>query len=192
MMPGESLAALGDAYIEQARKHRKLGRPFFVDKMPNNFSHVGLIQLALPNARIIDVRRHPLACGLSLFKEHFAGAQNFSYNLDYIGQYYRNYVELMAHFDEVLPGRIHRVIYESLVEDTDVEVRRLLRYCELPFEESCLKFYENRRPVNTASSEQVRQPIYRGGLDQWRHFESWLEPLKNALGSVIDDWNAIR
>jgi tetratricopeptide (TPR) repeat protein len=179
---------LGQSYIERTRIQRKSAAPFFIDKLPNNFAHVGLIHLILPNARIIDVRRHPLACGLSLFKEHFARAQNFSYSLENIGEYYRNYVELMSHFDTVLPGRVHRVIYESLVDDTETEVRRLLDYCELPFEESCLNFHENKRSVSTASSEQVRKPIYRAGLDHWRNYEPWLDPLKAQLGSLLENY----
>ena len=182
----DALRELGQAYLEHTRVQRKLGRPFFIDKMPNNFIHVGLIHLILPNARIIDVRRHPLACGLSLFKEHFARAQNFSYDLEDIGRYYRDYVALMAHFDAVLPGRVHRIIYESLVTDTEAEVRRLLQYCELPYEESCLQFYKNDRDVSTASSEQVRSPIFRGGIDHWRHYEPWLGPLKDATGLLVD------
>jgi tetratricopeptide (TPR) repeat protein len=183
-----TLRKLGDSYIEQTCVQRKLDRPYFIDKMPNNFAHVGLIHLILPNACIIDVRRHPLACGLSLFKEHFARAQNFSYSLEEIGLYYRNYVEIMAHFNAVLPGRVYRVIYESLVNDTETEVRRLLEYCGLPFEESCLNFYENKRPVSTASSEQVRTPIFRDGLDHWRHYEPWLDPLKAQLGSLVETY----
>ena len=182
----DALRELGDTYIEQTRVQRKLGTPFFIDKMPNNFIHLGLIHLILPNARIVDVRRHPLACGLSLFKEHFARAQNFSYDLEDIGRYYRDYVEFMAHFDTVLPGRVHRIIYESLVTDTEAEVRRLLQYCELPYEESCLHFYKNDRDVSTASSEQVRSPIFQKGIDHWRHYESWLDPLKDALGSLVE------
>ena len=184
----DRLSELGQRYLEQTRVHRKLGTPTFIDKMPNNFAHIGLIHLVLPNARIIDVRRHPLACGLSLFKEHFARAQNFSYSLETIGRYYRNYVELMAHFDAVLPGRVHRVVYESLVGDTDTEIRRLLAYCGLPFEEACLNFHENARAVSTASAEQVRRPIYRDGLEQWRNFEPWLGPLQAQLGSLVDTY----
>ncbi|TLZ06184.1 MAG: sulfotransferase, partial [Gammaproteobacteria bacterium] len=164
----------------------KSSAPYFIDKMPNNFLHTGLILLALPNARIIDVRRHPLGCCFSVFKQHFARGQSFSYGLEDVGRYYRDYVELMAHFDRVLPGRVHRVHYESLVENTESEVRALLEYCGLPFEEQCLRFYENERAVRTASSEQVRQPIFRDGLEQWRHYEPWLEPLKTALGPVLD------
>jgi hypothetical protein len=149
---------------------------------------VGLIALALPNAKIIDARRHPLACCFSVFKQHFARGQHFSYDLTDIGRYYRDYVALMAHFDAVLPGRVHRIHYEALVENTQSEVRALLDYCGLPFEERCLRFYENGRAVRTASSEQVRQPIFRDGLEQWRHYERWLEPLKAALGPLIETY----
>ncbi|MDR3388948.1 MAG: sulfotransferase [Rudaea sp.] len=183
-MHGDELRELGQQYIERTRIHRKLGRPLFIDKMPNNFAHIGLIHLALPNAKIIDARRHPLACCLSGFKQHFARGQNFSYSLGDLGRYYRDYVQLMEHFDAVLPGRIHRVIYEEMVENTEHEVRRLLEYCGLPFEAACLRFFENERPVRTASSEQVRQPIYREGMDYWRHYEPWLGPLKTALGET--------
>jgi hypothetical protein len=142
----------------------------------------------LPNAKIVDARRHPLACCFSAFKQHFARGQHFTFDLADLGQYYRDYVELMAHFDEILPGRVHRVLYERMVDDTEGEVRRLLDYCGLPFEEGCLRFYENERAVRTASSEQVRQPIYREGVDHWRHFAPWLGPLKEALGPVLDAW----
>ena len=182
----ERLRALGEEYLARTRVQRKRGAPFFVDKMPNNFRHVGLILLALPNAKIIDARRHPLACCFSAFKQHWARGQSFTYSLEDLGRYYRDYVELLAHFDAVLPGRVHRVHYEALVEDTAAAVRALLEYCGLPFEEQCLRFYENERAVRTASSEQVRQPIFRDGLDQWRNFEPWLEPLKAALGPVLD------
>ncbi len=187
-LDSDTLRSLGELYLDQTRVHRKLGKPRFIDKMPNNFAHVGLIHLILPNARIIDVRRHPMACGLSLFKEHFANAQLFSYSLATIGQYYRQYVELMAHFRQVLPGRVHRIVYEALVEDTESEVRKLLEHCGLPFEANCLRFYENARAVSTASSEQVRQPIFRQGLDHWRNYEAWLQPLRNELGSLIETY----
>ena len=182
------LAALGEIFLERTRIHRKLGRPFFIDKMPNNFRHLGLIRLILPNARIIDARRHPMGSCFSAFKQHFARGHSFSYSLSDLGRYYRDYVELMAHFDEVLPGCIHRVIYEDMVADTESEIRRLLDYCGLPFEEACLKFYENTRAVRTVSSEQVRRPIFRDGLDQWRHYEPWLGPLKEALGPTLEHW----
>jgi len=180
----EEIAGLGERYIAQTRIQRKTPLPFFIDKMPNNFAHVGFIHLMLPNAKIVDARRHPLGCCFSGFKQHFARGQNFTYDLTDIGRYYRDYVELMKHFDTVLPGRVHRVFYENVVEDTEGEVRRLLEYCQLPFEEGVLRFHENQRAVRTASSEQVRQPIFRDAVDQWRHFEPYLGPLKEALGDV--------
>lgn len=183
--PGE-FAGLGRRYLDGTRIQRKTDAPFFVDKMPNNFLHVGLVHLMLPNARIIDARRHPMACCFSNYKQHFARGQLFSYDLEGIGRYYRDYVALMAHFDQVLPGRVHRVFYERMVEDTEAEVRRLLDHCGLPFDDACLRFHENERAVRTASSEQVRQPIYREGLDQWRHYEAFLEPLREALGAVLE------
>lgn len=183
-----ALRALGERYLAHTRIQRKTAAPLFIDKMPNNFMHIGLIQLMLPNAKIIDARRHPLACGFSAFKQHFARGQGFSYDLTDIGRYYRDYVALMAHFDAVLPGRIHRVVYERMVEDTEGEVRRLLEYCGLPFEPACLRFFENTRPVRTASSEQVRQPIYREGVDHWRHYAAWLGPLASALGPVLQSY----
>jgi hypothetical protein len=182
----QDLRAIGARYLERTRVQRKTDAPYFIDKMPNNFLHVGLIALALPNAKIIDARRHPLGCCFSVFKQHFARGQHFSYDLADIGRYYRDYVELMAHFDAVLPGRVHRVHYEALVENTETEVRALLDYCGLPFEARCLRFYENERAVRTASSEQVRQPIFRDGLEQWRHYERWLGPLQAALGPSIE------
>ena len=187
-----ALRKLGERYLEQTRIMRKTAAPLFVDKMPNNFMHIGLIHLILPNAKIIDARRHPMACCFSAFKQHFARGQSFSYGLEDLGRYYRDYVSLMAHFDRVLPGvlpgRVHRVIYERMVEDTVSEVRRLLAYCGLPFEPSCLQFFENARPVRTASSEQVRRPIYREGVDHWRHYAPWLAELEQALGSVVDSY----
>ncbi len=180
--------ALGERYLADTRVHRPLGRPFFTDKMPSNFQHIGLIQLILPNARIIDVRRHPLGAGFSAFKQHFAQGQNFTYDLDDLGRYYRDYVRLMDHVDRVLPGRVHRVIYEDLVQDTEAEVRRLLAYCALPFEDGCLRFHANDRAVRTVSSEQVRRPIFREGLEQWRKYEPYLDPLKAALGDALQHW----
>jgi len=182
---------LGERYLEQTRIQRKSAAPFFVDKMPNNFAHIGFIQLILPNARIIDARRHPLACCFSGYKQHFARGQHFSYRLEDLGRYYRDYVELLAHYDRVLPGRIHRVFYESMIDDTEGEVRRLLAYCGLPFDERCLRFYETDRAVRTASSQQVRQPIFKEGLDQWRHYEPWLGALKDALGPVLSGYPAV-
>lgn len=185
-LAAEDCARLGDEYLQRTRIQRKTAKPFFIDKMPNNFLHIGLICLALPYAKIIDARRHPMACCFSGFKQHFARGQRYTYSLEEIGAFYRSYVELMAHFDAALPGRIHRVSYETLVEDTEGEVRRMLEYCSLPFEAECLHFHENDRAVRTPSAQQVRKPIYREGLDQWRHFEPWLEPLRQALGPVLD------
>ncbi|MFI4867789.1 MAG: tetratricopeptide repeat-containing sulfotransferase family protein [Steroidobacterales bacterium] len=179
------LRAFGERYLAATRIVRKSDAPFFIDKMPNNCLYVGLIHLMLPNAHIIDARRHPLGCCFSCFKQHFARGQNYTYGLEDIGRYYHDYVELMAHFDAALPGRVHRVFYETMIEDTEGEVRRLLAYCNLPFEEGCLKFYQNERAVRTASSEQVRQPIFREGLDHWQRYEPWLAPLKAALGTVL-------
>ena len=184
LKPAE-LRDLGERYLARTRVLRRTSAPFFVDKMPNNCLYVGLIQLILPNARIIDARRHPLGCCFSCFKQHFARGQSFTYGLENIGRYYHDYVALMHHFDAVLPGRVHRVFYEAMVGDTEAEVRTLLAYCGLPFEAGCLKFYENERAVRTASSEQVRQPIFRDALEHWRHYEPWLEPLKTALGPVL-------
>ena len=181
----EAARALGEEYLERTRVQRKTGRPLFVDKMPNNWAHVGLIRLILPRARIVDARRHPLACGFSNFKQHFARGQAFSYSLEEMGLYYRDYVELMGHFDRVQPGRVHRVIHERLVEDTETEVRRLLDFVGVAFDAACLRFHETARPVRTASSEQVRRPISREGLDQWQAFDRWLGPMKTALGPVL-------
>ncbi|WP_240906197.1 tetratricopeptide repeat-containing sulfotransferase family protein [Thermomonas sp. HDW16] len=172
---------IGEYYLGRTRDYRSTDAPLFTDKMPHNFAHVALIRLALPNARIIDVRRDPMAWGFSVFKQWFAGGATYSYDLADIGRYYRDYVELMAHFDAVLPGRVHRVRYEALVDDFETEVRKLLDYCALPFEPQCLRFFENARPVRTASSEQVRQPLYRDALEQWRHYAPWLGPLAEAL-----------
>ena len=185
------LAALGQDYLRRAQVHRREGRPLFIDKMPNNFAHVGLIHAILPNAKIVDARRHPLACCFSNFKQHFARGQAFSYGLADMGGYYADYVALMAHFDDVLPGRVHRVIYEDMVADTEAQVRALLAYCGLDFDERCLRFFENRRAVRTASSEQVRRPIYRDGVDQWRRFAPWLGPLEEALGPVLAHYPAV-
>jgi tetratricopeptide (TPR) repeat protein len=187
----EECLALGRRFIEQTRIQRKTAKPFFIDKMPNNFLHIGLILLILPNAKIIDARRHPMACCFSGFKQEFAQGQNYTYGLADIGRYYSDYVDLMAHFDRVMPGRIHRVFYESMIADTEGEVRRLLDYCNLDFEEACLRFHENRRPVRTPSAQQVRKPIFRDSLEQWRHYEPWLDPLKEALGPVLDAYPGV-
>jgi predicted Zn-dependent protease len=186
----EELRALGERYIAETRSQRKTAKPFFIDKMPNNHLYAPLIHLMLPNAKIIDARRHPMGCCFSGFKQHFARGQSFTYSLDDLGRYYRDYVELMAHVDAALPGLVHRVFHERMIEDTEREVRDLLGFCGLPFDERCLRFYENERAVRTASSEQVRQPIFRDGMDQWKHFEPWLGPLALALGSVLEAYPA--
>jgi len=188
----QDFARLGAAFLESAGAYRRTDRPRFIDKMPNNFMHAGLIALILPNARIVDVRRHPMATGFSCFKQHFEGGASFSYDLGDIGRWYADYVRLMDHFDQVAPGRVHRVVYEDLVEDTEGEVRRLLAALGLPFEAACLAFHENRRAVRTISSEQVRRPIFRDGLEQWRHFEAWLGPLEAALGPTLEQWRRAR
>jgi hypothetical protein len=182
------ICELGEEFLERTKIHRKRGTPFFIDKMPNNFHHLGLICLILPNAKVIDARRHPMAAGFSAFKQHFARGHHFSYDLTDIGRYYRVYVDLMGHFDAVAPGRVCRVIHEDLVEDTEGQVRRLLDYLGLPFEAACLEFHRTERAVRTASSEQVRRPIYREGLDHWRNYEPWLGPLAEALGPALSDW----
>ncbi|MDZ4689827.1 tetratricopeptide repeat-containing sulfotransferase family protein [Terricaulis sp.] len=178
--------ALGETYLRTTRVQRKLGRPLFINKMPNDFRHIGLIHLILPNAKIIDARRHPMACGWSCFKQHFAMGQHYTYEMSELGAYYRNYVRLMQHYDEVLPGRVHRVIHEDLVHDPEPHIRALLQYCGLPFEEACLSPHETQRAVKTASSEQVRQPISAKGLDSWKPYEPCLGPLREALGDVVD------
>jgi predicted Zn-dependent protease len=185
-LDADEIKRLGERYLDTTRAHRKTSAPYFVDKMPNNCSYIGLIRVLLPNAKVIDARRHPLGCCLSAFKQHFSRGQSFTYDLADLGRYYRDYVELMAHIDAVLPGYVHRVFHERMIEDTETEVRRLLAYCGLPFEDNCLRFYENERAVRTASSEQVRRPIFRDGMDHWRNFEPWLGPLKTALGPVLD------
>ena len=188
----DQVSALGERYLGQTRAHRLLAKAQFIDKMPSNFMHLGLIHLMLPNARIIDARRHPLGCCFSNFKQHFQLGLHFTNSLAEIGRFYRDYVELMGHFDAVQPGRVHRVFYEHLVAEPEHEVRRLLDYCRLPFEAACLRFHETRRVVQTASSEQVRQPIYSEGVDQWRNYESWLEPLKTVLGALATDYPSAR
>ena len=184
-MSPDQLCELGEEYLASTRVQRKTARPFYIDKLPNNFLHVGFIQLILPKAKIIDARRHPMGACFSSFKQHYSRGQASTYDLGDLGRFYRDYVELMAHFDRVAPGRVHRVIYERMVADTEAEVRRLLDYLGVPFEQNCLRFYENDRAVRTPSSEQVRQPIYTGGVEHWRNFEPWLGPLKQALGSVL-------
>jgi len=176
---------LGEGYISSTRVQRH-DEPYFIDKMPNNFQHIGLIHLILPNAKIIDARRHPMAGCFSCFKQLFARGQTFTYDLAKLGHYYRDYMKLMDHWDEVLPGRVLRVQYEDMVNDTEAQIRRLLDYCGLEFEYQCLRFYETKRAIRTPSSEQVRQPVYQQGLEQWRNYEEHLGPLKEALGPVLE------
>jgi tetratricopeptide (TPR) repeat protein len=175
---------LGEKYLRDTRSYRS-GKARFIDKMPNNFRHIGLIHLMLPNAKIIDARREPMACCFGNLKQLFAHGQEFAYSVEDIARYYRTYLELMSHWDEVLPGRVLRVQYEDVVADLEGNVRRLLDYCGLEFEPACVEFYRTERSVRTASSEQVRQPIYREALDQWRHYEPWLSPLRDALGDAL-------
>jgi tetratricopeptide (TPR) repeat protein len=183
-MSQDQFRELGESYLESTRIQRS-NTPFFIDKMPNNFRHIGLIHLILPNSKIIDARRHPMGGCFSGFKQLFARGQTFTYDLEDIGKYYRDYVKVMNHWDEVLPGRVHRVKYEDMVADTDGQIRALLDYCELDFEDQCLRFYETDRAIRTPSAEQVRKPIYKEGLEQWRKFEAHLDPLKEALGPEV-------
>ena len=180
----QQLLALGQRFLAETRIYRS-GRARFIDKMPNNFSHIGLIHLMLPQATIIDVRRNPMDACFSAFKQHFAQGQSFSYDLEDLGRYYRNYVELMDHWDAVLPGKVFHLSYEELVRDTEAQVREMLAFCGLDFEAACLKFHETRRSVRTASSEQVRQPMYDSSVGLWRHFEAQLAPLQRSLGDVL-------
>jgi len=183
-MSAEDYRRLGEKYLSDTRVYRT-GKARFIDKMPNNFRHVGLIHLMLPNAKIIDARREPMACCFGNLKQLFASGQEFAYSVEDIARYYRTYLELMRHWDAVLPGRVLRVQHEDVVDDLEGNVRRLLDYCELEFEPACVEFHKTERSVRTASSEQVRQPIYREGLDQWRHYEPWLGPLREALGEAL-------
>ena len=188
-LPAEKFADMGKAYIEDTRIHRA-GAPFFIDKMPNNFRHIGLIHLIMPNAKIIDARREPMACCFSGYKQLFAEGQEFTYGLEDIGRYYRGYVELMRHWDAALPGKVLRVQHEDVIDDLEREVRRMLDFCGLPFESACLDFHKTERSVRTASSDQVRQPINKSGVDQWRRFDPFLDPLKKALGPALTEYRA--
>jgi tetratricopeptide (TPR) repeat protein len=186
MQPKDFLE-LGEKYLADTRVYRS-DKPYFIDKMPNNFRHIGLIHLMLPNARIIDARREPMACCFSNLKQLFANGQEFTYSIADIARYYRTYLELMQHWNEVLPGKTLRVCHEDVVEDLEGNVRRILDFCRLEFEPACVEFHKTERSIRTASSEQVRRPIYRDGLDQWKNYEPWLEPLKDALGDALVRW----
>lgn len=189
--PPERLAEMGAAFLRRTAVQRKTGKPFYIDKLPNNWLYIAFIRVALPNAKIVDARRHPLDCCFSNFRQHYAKGQAFSYGLADVGRYYRDYVRLMAHVDAVQPGRVHRVIHESLLEEPETEVRALLAYLGQPFEEACLAFHSNARAVRTASSEQVRRPINRDGVGQWRPYDAWLGPLRQALGPVLTAYPAV-
>ena len=183
-LPTERFAQFGQQFIEDTRAYRG-SAPYFIDKMPNNFFHIGLIKLILPNAKVIDARRHPMACCFSGYKQLFGEGQEFSYGLEEIGNYYRQYVDLMKHWDEVLPGFVLRVQHEDVIADLEGQVRRILDFCGLAFEASCVEFHKTKRTVRTPSAEQVRQPINKSGVDQWCNFESHLDPLKHALGPEL-------
>jgi tetratricopeptide (TPR) repeat protein len=186
-LPAAEFVRLADRYLNDTRVYRT-GKPRFIDKMPNNFRHIGLIHLMFPNAKIIDARREPMACCFGNLKQLFARGQEFAYSVEDIGRYYRTYLELMEHWDAVLPGRILRVHHEDVVDDLERSVRRILDFCELPFEPNCIEFHRTERSIRTASSEQVRQPIFREGLDQWRRYEAWLGPLRAVLGDALVDY----
>jgi len=183
-MSAADLRRLGEKYLADTRVYRT-GKAHFIDKMPNNFRHIGLLHLMLPNAKIIDARREPMACCFGNLKQLFAQGQEFTYSIEDIARYYRTYLDLMRHWETVLPGRVLRVQHEDVVDDLEGSVRRLLDFCELEFEPACVEFHKTERSIRTASSEQVRQPIYREGLEQWRHFEPWLGTLRDALGDAV-------
>ena len=187
-LDADARRALGEEYLKRTSVQRRTDRPFFIDKLPNNWLFVPFIQLILPNAKIIDARRHPLSCCFSNFRQHFARGQDFTYDLQSLGRYYSDYVRLMAHVDAVLPGRVHRVIYERMVDDTENQIRALLDYCGVTFEPQVMEFYKTERAVRTPSSEQVRRPIYRDATEEWRPYEPHLGPLKEALGPVLDTY----
>lgn len=189
--PPERLAEMGAAFLQRTAVQRKTDKPFYIDKLPNNWLYTAFIRLILPNAKIIDARRHPLDCCFSNFRQHYAKGQAFSYSLADVGAYYRDYVRLMAHIDTVQPGRVHRMIHEALLDDPEAEVRAMLAFVNQPFEAACMAFHTNVRAVRTASSEQVRKPINRDGVGQWQPYEKWLDPLKQALGPVLGAYPAI-
>ncbi|MGH6652243.1 MAG: sulfotransferase [Sphingopyxis sp.] len=189
-LSADDARALGEQYLHDTRVQRKTDKPFFIDKLPNNWLHTGFIRLILPHAKIIDARRHPMDCCFSNFKQHFARGQAFSYDLVDMGRYYADYVDLMDHFDGMMPDHVHRLFHERLIDDLEGEVRMLLAHLGLPFEQACLDFHSNDRAVRTASSEQVRRPINRDGVDQWRAMEPWLKPLVEALGPALAQYPA--
>lgn len=188
-MSRADLAKIGEEYIDRTRAFRLTGKPYFVDKLPANWMNLGLIRLALPNAKIIDARRHPMACGFSNFKQNYASGITFSYSQESIGHFYRDYVRFMDHIDQVQPGAVLRVLNERLIDDPEAEVRRMLDFIGVPFDPACLEFHKNKRAVQTPSAEQVRRPINRDGVDYWRHYAQWLGPLQAALGPALDSWD---
>ena len=177
----EEFQKMGAAYIKNTLDQRVTDKPYFIDKMPNNFVHIGLIYLILPNAKIIDARRNPMDCCFSCYKQLFGSGQGFTYSQNRIGNYYLDYLRIMEHWDKVLPGKVHRVIYEDMIEDTENEIKKLLKFCDLKFEQGCIDFYKTKRTVRTPSSEQVRQPIYKKGIGQWKNYEPWLGDLIKTL-----------
>ena len=181
-------SALGAEYLDRASQYRGTDRPRFIDKMPGNWLYVGFIRLILPNATIIDARRHPVAAGFSNFRRPYGRGAGWTYSLESIGRYYREYLRMMRHYDRVLPGQVHRVIHEQLVDKFEPEVLRLLAHVGVPFEPACVEFHQSTGPVRSASAEQVRRPVSREGVDRWRAFEPWLGPLKDALGDALKDW----
>jgi hypothetical protein len=187
----DQLAALGSDYLERTRPYRRTSRPMFVDKLPANWMTVGLIRLILPNAKIVDARRHPMACGFSNFKQHYATGVAFAYSQKSIGRFYSDYLRSMEHFDRVQPGAVHHILNERLIEDQEGEVRRLLDFIGVPFDQACLESHRTRRAVNTPSAEQVRRPINRDGVDYWRHYEAWLSPMHESLGDALDRWSDV-
>lgn len=184
-MTPDQLVALGKSYLYNTKIHREQGLPYFTDKLPANFTHVGLIHMVLPNAKIIDARRHPLDTCVANFRQHFAVGKNQSYDLNEFAEYYLEYVRMMNHWDAVLPGLVLKVQYEEVVQDLEGQIRRMLDHCGLPWEDACLKFHENTRPVNTISAEQVREPIYKDSVAFWRNYESHLEEIKEILAPVL-------
>lgn len=191
-MESTAFRAIGEEYLERARAFRFTDKPRFVDKLPANWMNLGLIRLALPNAKIIDARRHPMACGFSNFKQNYASGMAFSYGRKSIGTFYRDYWRFMRHIDEVQPGAVHHVLNERLIDDPEGEIRRMLDFIGVPFDPACLEFHRNKRPVRTPSAEQVRRGISREGVDQWRNYEPWLDPLKKALGESLEGWDTVR